>query len=339
MPNLFDALSQAYRKMKVMLFSPFSLLLWATLAFPAFLAELGSGGGFAFNFIQPSAGKTDFAARFPDQIPVLFAVMVPVIIVCAIFVVGMTLLLYWLSSRGRFMFLDMLIRGVEADRISARWSRFKRPANSFYKIKLCFFLLYTVCAVVGILTMLPLLVPMINSLAQKDVIQAAWLNYDAVSQDMRSLYLGIMIFFPTVCFLATLFTSIVEVLFNDYGALLMYCEGISGGNALMRVLYTIKEQPLLCIKYICGVILIYLMASVAILAFLIVTCCCIGYLLLAIPFISTVVRMPIIYTRWQFILEYFGRSEFIHLPEEQEPPAEEGLDSLIIKPDRQDPVI
>ena len=103
MQTLSDALSQAFRKMKKTLFSPFSLQLWFTLAFPAFLANLGSGG-FGFNFMQ-SSSKEKISNILTEHL-LLFLLILGFIVLLAI---ALNLVFYWLSSRGRFIFLDMLV--------------------------------------------------------------------------------------------------------------------------------------------------------------------------------------------------------------------------------------
>ena len=59
------------------------------------------------------------------------------------------------------------------------------------------------------------------------------------------------------------------------------------------------------------------------------------YFLLLIPYISTVVLLPILYTRWQFILEYFGDPGIRSAEVSPPPAAEQGIDRFIIRPERQ----
>ena len=313
--------------MKMTLFSPFSLPLWFTLAFPAFLTNLGSGG-FGFNFMQ-TPSKEKISNVLTEHLLLILLLLASLAVVAMI----LSVVLYWLSSRGRFIFLDMLVHGADAERFGNRWSRFKTPANSFFQIKLVFYLSYIVCALIGILGLLPFLIPLLNSIAEKDVIHLPYLNYSALPPDLQSLYLGICLFLIAAGFLGILVLAILETIFNDYGALLMYRKGISGWAALQSSLAAIREQPLRFVKYIWGLILIQILSALAILAFLIVTCCCIGYILLLIPYISTVVMMPIIYTRWQFILEYFGDSGLLNSTQRKIPASEKGIDQFIIRPD------
>ena len=327
MQTLSDALSQAFRKMKMTLFSPFSLPLWFTLAFPAFLANLGSGG-FGFNFMQ-TPSKEKISNVLTEHLLLILLLLASLAVVAMI----LSVVLYWLSSRGRFIFLDMLVHGTDAERFGNRWRRFKTPANSFFQIKLVFYLSYIVCALIGILGLLPFLIPLLNSIAEKDVIHLPYLNYSALPPDLQSLYLGVCLFLIAAGFLGILVLAILETIFNDYGALLMYRKGISGWAALQSSLAAIREQPLRFVKYIWGLILIQILSALAILAFLIVTCCCIGYILLLIPYISTVVMMPIIYTRWQFILEYFGDSGLLNSTQRKIPASEKGIDQFIIRPE------
>ena len=158
MQNLSDALSQAFRKMKETLFSPFSLSLWFTLAFPAFLANLTSGG-FRFNFVQTTSKEK--ISTFLTEHFLLFLLLLAFVLLVSI---ALSVLFYWLGSRGRFIFLDMLVRGADAERFGSRWSRFKHLANSFFQIKLVFFLFYFLCGLLGIAGLLPILGSLLNAL-------------------------------------------------------------------------------------------------------------------------------------------------------------------------------
>ena len=328
MQNLSDALSQAFRKMKATLFSPFSLSLWFTLAFPAFLANLGSGG-FGFNFVQTTSKE-----KISDVLTEHFLLFLLLLALAVLASIVLYVVFCWLSSRGRFIFLDMLVRGADAERFGDRWSRFKTPANSFFQIKLGFFLFYFLCEVVGAAGLLPILGPLLNTVAGTELLpDLPYLNYTILPPDLQRWVLGICMILIFAALLGVLVLAILETLFNDYGALLMYREGISGWTALQNSLAAIRERPWRFVKYIWGLILIQILSALAIFAFLIVTCCCIGYILLLIPYLSTVVMMPIIYTRWQFILEYFGDSELLRSTERKAPAVEEGIDQFIIRPE------
>lgn len=328
MQTLSDALSQAFRKMKKTLFSPFSLQLWFTLAFPAFLANLGSGG-FGFNFMQ-SSSKEKISNILTEHL-LLFLLILGFIVLLAI---ALSLVFYWLSSRGRFIFLDMLVRGADAERFGSRWNRFRTAANSFFQVKIGFLLCYLLAILLGSAGSLPLLGALLNSVTGRELIQMPYLNYSKLPPELQSLTLGICITLIIASFLLFFLLLILDTIFNDYGALLMYRKEISGWTALQKTFTAIRESPFRFVKYIWGLILIQILASLAIFVFLIATCCCIGYILLLIPYISTVVMMPIIYTRWQFILEYFGDSELLHSEIRNTPPAEEGIEQFIIRPNQ-----
>lgn len=329
--NGFEALLRAFRKMKTTLFSPFSLPLWFTLAFPAFLATLDSGGGFGFHFIQPDARKSA-TSMITDHFTA-FLILLAVLILLGL---ALTLLFYWLSSRGRFLFLDMLVRGADAERLGSRWRRFQAPAASFFRIKLGFFLGHVFCALLAIPGLLPFTGPVVNAFAEKELLpHTPWLNYNMIPPELQPLCLGGAGALVAIAFLGSLGLFILNIFFHDYGALLMYRKGVSGGVALLATLEAVRKEPFRFLKYLLLLILIQILASLAILAFLIVTCCCIGYFLLLIPYISTVVLLPILYTRWQFILEYFGDPGIRSAEVSPPPAAEQGIDRFIIRPERQ----
>ena len=40
--------------------------------------------------------------------------------------------------------------------------------------------------------------------------------------------------------------------------------------------------------------------------------CCIGLIFLLLPFVSTMVLLPVLYVRWQYILEFFDNPEMLN---------------------------
>ena len=63
--------------------------------------------------------------------------------------------------------------------------------------------------------------------------------------------------------------------------------------------------------YLLGLFVIVMLVSLAVGVFSCLTCC-MGAMLLAIPFVGTIVLLPTFVFRWQFMLEFFDNGEMLN---------------------------
>jgi hypothetical protein len=93
---------------------------------------------------------------------------------------------------------------------------------------------------------------------------------------------------------------------KDFVSALMYKNRITAGAAWKLFLGIFKRYPLHFIGY--GLIVFFLMIVfvIAVIVAGLITCC-IGWILLAIPFISTVVTLPVWYALRAFSLEFLAQ--------------------------------
>src|SRR5512143_1151627 len=106
--SVIGPLSQAIERVNRLLFQPFDPGKWFTVGFCAWLAFLGeTGGSSGFNFHLPGGGRNSseefrHIRRFViDNLYWIVPVAAGIIIVC----VALGVLITWLNSRGKFMFL------------------------------------------------------------------------------------------------------------------------------------------------------------------------------------------------------------------------------------------
>lgn len=139
--SVTEPVSLAIERMKQMLFRPFDFAKWVYLGFTAWLAQLTEGGG--GNFRLPSnlsdlndggGDKSSGLDAFPDFIPGLEQMDLPLVVGLTIgtllVVLVLTLLFTWLSSRGRFMFLDNAIR--DRAEVKKPWREYREQGNSLF---------------------------------------------------------------------------------------------------------------------------------------------------------------------------------------------------------------
>jgi hypothetical protein len=159
-------ISPAIRRAKWITFQPFDIRKWFVLGFCAFLASLGEGG-YNFNFNggggggggrprpvggptvrvpapggtrgvpapastgpAPSAGPIDDLLAWAAAHRLEAALIV---VAAAVVVIAIGLAVMWLSSRGKFMFLDGVARNTAE--VVAPWRRFRRHGNSLFAFR------------------------------------------------------------------------------------------------------------------------------------------------------------------------------------------------------------
>ncbi len=135
----------AWEHMKRILFSPFDWRKWAALALVAFLAGTmqggGNGGG---NFGSRGGGPGEFE-EFKERVEDWWRAYEPEIIAggaaLVVIGIGLSLLMLYVSSVFRFMFLEAII--TDEVRIRHSWVRNKAVGISFMWWRLCINLLAT----------------------------------------------------------------------------------------------------------------------------------------------------------------------------------------------------
>ena len=134
--SVIDPISPAIERVKVILFKPFELRKWFVIGFCAWLAYLGQGGGGGGgpNFHVPTehdqAGFQHAKDFIIDNLPWL----IPTVIIGVILVIVILLIITWLSSRGKFMFLHCVAQNKAE--VKFPWRKFRRQANSLFLFRL-----------------------------------------------------------------------------------------------------------------------------------------------------------------------------------------------------------
>ncbi len=134
--SVLDPIAAAFGRTGRILFRPFDLKKWFVLGFCAWLARLGTGGGAGgTNWDIPDEGT---AERELGQVRDWFATHLQLAIGLAVFLILTGILLWvlltWLSSRGKFMFLDGVVHNRGA--VTEPWNRFRALGNSLFGLRL-----------------------------------------------------------------------------------------------------------------------------------------------------------------------------------------------------------
>ncbi len=298
-PSIGEGFSAAWRKMKETLFRPFNWSTWLVLSLGFWLAQLGEGGARVDLPFKPGTGAeiTDAltnslqsAADATGTTVMMFLLIAGSVFFLFVLVIGLILL--WVRSRARFITLDMMIRGVSADSFGARWNTFARQGNSFFLAQI---LLFVFLFLLGI-----------AFVALTGIGAAMALRENSSASDI-CLLIGAGIVFGLFAFLAWIYLQ----LYQDYGAVLMYRSGCSGHEAIRALNRKLFSKPGVFIRYLLGFFIIVMLAAFGVGLFSCLTCC-IGAIILAIPFVGTMVLLPVFVFRWQFMLEFFDNEEMLN---------------------------
>ena len=284
-----EPLSRSWNRMKIALFRPFDLHKWFVVGFNAFLCGLmdfsnGSGGVRG----QKDTDFRDFM-NFPQTawnwltdnpawaIAILFAVLVAIAVVVA---------LTWVSSRGVFMFLESVVR--DRVEIARPWREYQKEGDSLFVWRLVFGLI-TLAAFSGLVAWF--------------FIQGGTLYREGFD---RAIPVGLVIGLALLALVMGLVAGYIGLFLKDFVAALMYKHRISAVAAWKLFLDLFRKYPFYFLAY--GLILFFLMLGFVfvVIAAGLVTCC-IGWLVLVIPYIGTVVTLPFWYLLRAFSLEFLGQ--------------------------------
>jgi hypothetical protein len=298
--SVMDAIEAALERTKRTLLQPFDLRKWLALGFCAFLATLGQSGGGYTGGNPLGGGKGDELDRVVPW--VLEHLSLVLTLGAVILLVGLALgiLLTWLSSRGEFMFLD----GVARDRaeVVEPWRRFRRRGNSLFVFRVILGLIgfgaILLIAVAGLLL--------------------AWPSIQARHLDTRAV--GAIVGGARLLVPVALFLGLLKLLLRDFVVPIMYQRDLLATEAFRFFRRSILPGRVL------PLVQFYLMALVMALAaailIILVTCmtCCIA----ALPYISSVVFLPVfVFFRCYslYFLEQVGEEwRIIERPEGGTPP-------------------
>jgi len=286
-----EPLSRGIARAKKALFNPLDLKKWFVIGFTAFLAGLAdvqvSGGGLPdLNIRKRSKINLEGIFSFPQKAVDWLAQhpgwVIAIAIVTFLFCVLM-IIITWLSSRGKFMFLDNVV--WDRARVVAPWYEYSKEANSFFLWNL-FWLI--ISAAIGIAYLV-----------------LCFMNLRALYESTES---GRVLIVPAIlAALGLVAISIVSgfiyILLRDFVVPIMYRDRITGWAAILKLFPLFMSHLFHFVGY--G-ILLFCVGLIIVIGIIIFGCvtCCVGFIVLAIPYINAVVLLPISYAMRSFSVEF-----------------------------------
>lgn len=286
----FEPFARAWHRMKQALFSPFNLNKWFIIGFNAFLAGLldGPHGNSAWSekgddltfreFLNLPHRGWEWLMDNPGWFIGIIFIM--------LFLVTLVIVLTWLSSRGKVMFLDNVVH--ERAEIANPWKQYGKEGNSLFLWRVCFGLIvFAFFILLGIIFF---------------TAASALHGNGRFTGPLILFILGWMFLF----LLTIIIIGYISIFLDSFVVPLMYKDRLTVIQAWSRFLSIFKRHPFHFLLYglFVFVLMIAFVISVILAGFM---TCCIGFILLVIPYIGTVITLPFWYTLRAFSLEYFAQ--------------------------------
>jgi hypothetical protein len=271
-PNIeiFKPFGEGFELMKKILFQPFDLKKWLVIGFAAWLANLGCGVG-GFNYSNSQRRDAHKVHETISQIPQ--PILIAGVGILVFLLLLLIVLVAWLRARGRFIFVDCIARNRAA--IVEPWKEFRAEGNSFFLFLLVVVFVLIGLAVVGTLALaLPLIVRGF----------ATWPG--------PALLTGCCVFLILLIALAVTLAVISQLMVP-----IMYRKRCRAWPAFLQVLDLVTSHPGPILLYLLFFLLLAVAVVVISCAVACATCC-----LAAIPYVGTVILLPIPVTLGAFSL-------------------------------------
>jgi len=285
--SVIDPISPAIEKVKLILFKPFDLGKWFVIGFCAWLAYL-SGGGFNCNLNFPFRGPGRHGT-LPAQLENFFESNIPLVLLLGsivfIVAIAVAIVLLWLSSRGRFMFLDCVAKNKA--QVKTPWRSFRRQGNSLFLFRLAAGIIFFLCVLLFIGT----IVLFVALFGRGRGHMGAGVLVAVISLLLVLLPIGIAF-------------AIVLKFTRDFVVPIMYLHACSCVEAWRQFWTLLSGNKGKFALYILFQIVIGIVIGAIVMAVVLMTCCCAG-LILAIPYIGTVLMLPVLIFQRAYSLCYF----------------------------------
>lgn len=288
--SVIDPISPAIERVKNMLFRPFDLAKWMTIGFCAWLATLGEGG-YGGNFNFPSSGHSGKSLHQEIEQAKAFVMnnlnwIIPLTVVLITFCFVLGLVFLWLNSRGQFMFLHCVALNVAE--VHVPWNKFKTQGNSLFWFRF-------VVHMIGTVLTLPLLImccfPIYRMFSARKFIAGD-------IQELVCLFIVLMVLGCIALVIVTLTTEFVVPI--------MFLRGNKCVAAWREFLSLISLNIGRFVLYLLFQVFLQIAIGITVLLILVFTCCLcfVGCCLLIIPYIGTVMCLPILVFDRSYSLYY-----------------------------------
>ncbi len=284
--SVFDLVGPAWQRTQQTLFRPFDAGKWFVIGFSCWLAGLTQGGAptWGFDFDEDSPSFTAFGLPEFSRDGLGLGWIVGLIL----FFLALLVLFIWVSSRGKLVFLHNVAKNRAA--ISEPWRRFAPEANSLFLWRLGF---VAVCLLV---------IAGVAAIGTGLGAMTWWLEPPSGAALLPAVSLVL------VALVVALFAIAVALFLDSFVVPIMAMERSTTSEAWSRFWDLLHREPGAFVIYAVVVVLssVALFAAVLLAGF---ATCCLGFLFLSIPYLSTVFLLPFHVFLRAFSLELLAKVE------------------------------
>jgi hypothetical protein len=288
--SVTQPVEQAIDRVKHLLFRPFDLGKWFVIGFCAWLACLGQGGGYGVHVPGGNYGHganiRQVVERARDYVEdnLYWIVPVGIAVVALSLVVGV--ILTWLRSRGEFMFLHCVARNKA--QVAEPWREFTREGNSLFRFRL-------VLLLVAMITSWPLLI-LCGIKIYRMYFDSDWTTQGI----LQCIGLGLALIFVGIVL------AIVGKLTSDFVVPIMFLRRKQCLDGWREFGHLLTAEPGEFIVYLLFQIVLAIALCVLVLVVVLITCCIAGCLL-ALPYLGTVLFLPVLIFKRAYSLHYLAQ--------------------------------
>lgn len=270
--SIDNALKGGFKRMTKILFKPFDFTKWLILGFASFLASLGKGGG-GFGLNMPSGEWGESGSKEINAFGEWFMAHLAAVIFVAVgmMIIGFAVFLIfnWLSSRGKFIFLSGIANNREE--ISAPWVKYGHLGDRLFVFRLIF----------GLIVFFVILIFLLLGI---------FILYPHFKEESFGLLFFVKIAFAAFFMIVIALTvALIKLILMDFVTPLMYKRDV-------KVLegFSIFYNELLKGNLISFLLFYLVKIGLSIAArFIVLFATCLTCCIAALPYISSVVFLPI----------------------------------------------
>lgn len=278
--TVIDPIGKAFERTKLVLFRPFEVGKWFKLGFCAWLASFveggsGSGGmGNSGSGWQESSGEEfgEGLEKAQDWVAENQELLIGIGSAVLFFLIAVFVLTAWLGSRGRFMFLDGVVKNRGA--VVKPWNEFTALGNSLFRFQLLLlffgFLFFVVSVAAGV--------------------AVAWGDIEARQFDAAAI--GGIVLGGGLLVVLTFVVGLVNLFTRDFVVPAMYSRNLFVSDAWDAVRTEVLGEHTGSVVLYCLMKLVLGMALGMLVFAVILLSCCVLAIPLMIPYIGTVMLLP-----------------------------------------------
>lgn len=289
----WQPLENGLQAMKRLLFQPFDIGRWFVLGFTVWLIHLGQGGGSGAGNnpeFQTSVREGDVEGALEslgEAVEHIMPTELALILILGLVAVGLVvgIVLLWVGCRARFIWIENLTSRTHT--FGANWTRFGHLGDSFFLWKIAYFLVLMV-----------VVIPLLVIGGAVGIITGEGLGGPASLMGWMALGFGVFVVAVVAGYIDFFAESFVTVIMHRRNV------GVLEAWRIFRQMFEANPGHFVLVGLM--KLVLHIVSGIVVLMLGLLTCC-VGLVLLVIPYIGTVVMLPVYAGLRYFDLYWLGQ--------------------------------